>query len=108
MEDDYGSNVHAGIEKNVRFMKCPLWKGFVIRDSLGIRPEQNFLSVQDRCPLQRMPALGSFHCNDIESDTGENIVDIGHHVSATASGKVYINERYWKHCKNVFFFNPLM
>ena len=42
MEDDYGSNVHAGLEKSVRFMECPLWKGFVIRDSLGIRPGQMF------------------------------------------------------------------
>ena len=24
MEDDYGSNVHAGLEKSVRFMECPL------------------------------------------------------------------------------------
>ena len=23
MEDDYGSNVHAGLEKSVRFMECP-------------------------------------------------------------------------------------
>ena len=51
MEDDYGSNVHAGLEKSVRFMECPLWRGFVIRDSLGIRPEQNFLSVLEWCPL---------------------------------------------------------
>ena len=56
MEDDYGSNVHAGLEKSVRFMEwstleCPLWRGFVIRDSLGIRPGQNFLSVLERCPL---------------------------------------------------------
>ena len=42
MEDDYGSNVHAGLEKSVRFMECPLWRGFVIRDSLGIRPGQKF------------------------------------------------------------------
>ena len=50
MEDDYGSNVHAGLEKKcplyvVSALECPLWKGFVIRDSLGIRPGQNF------CPL---------------------------------------------------------
>ena len=51
MEDDYGSNVHAGLEKNVRFMECLLWRGFVIRDSLGIRLGQNFLSVLERCPL---------------------------------------------------------
>ena len=25
MEDDYGSNVHAGLEKSVRFMECPLY-----------------------------------------------------------------------------------
>ena len=43
-------------------MECSLWKGFVIRDSLGIRPGQNFLSVLERCPLQRMSALGRFHC----------------------------------------------
>ena len=56
MEDDYGSNVHAGLEKSVRFMECPLWRDFVIRDSLGIRPGQNFLSVVERCPLERMSA----------------------------------------------------
>ena len=38
MEDDYGSNNHAGLEISVHFMECPLWRGFVIRDSLGIRP----------------------------------------------------------------------
>ena len=42
MEDDYGSNVHAGLEKSVRFMEYPLWRGFVKRDSLGIRPGQSF------------------------------------------------------------------
>ena len=51
MEDDYGSNVHAGLEKSVRFMECPLWRGFVIKDSLGIRLGQNVLSVLERCPL---------------------------------------------------------
>ena len=51
MEADYGSNAHAGSEKGVRFMECPLWRGFVIRDSLGIRPGQNFLPVLERCPL---------------------------------------------------------
>ena len=52
MEGDYGSNVHAGIEKSVRFMECPLWRGFVIRDSLGILLGQNFLSF-----LERLSAL---------------------------------------------------
>ena len=51
MADNYGSNVHAGLEKSVRFMDCPLCRGFVIRDSLGICPGQNFLSVLERCPL---------------------------------------------------------
>ena len=51
MEEDYGPNVHAGLEKGVRFMEYPLWRGFIIRDSLGIRPGQNFLSVLERCPL---------------------------------------------------------
>ena len=51
MEDDYGSNVHAGLEKIVRFIECPLWRSFVIRDSLGICPGQNFLSVLEKCPL---------------------------------------------------------
>ena len=51
MEDDYGSNVHAGLEKIVRFMECPLWRSFVIRDSLEICPGQNFLSVLEKCPL---------------------------------------------------------
>ena len=45
MEADYGWNVHGRLEKNVRFMECPLWRGFVIRDFLGIRPGQNVLSV---------------------------------------------------------------
>ena len=41
MEDDYGSNVHAGLEKSnplygVSALECQLWRGFVIRDSLGI------------------------------------------------------------------------
>ena len=51
MEDDYGSNVHAGLKKSLCFMECPLWRDFVIRDSLGIRPGQNTLSVLERCPL---------------------------------------------------------
>ena len=51
MEDNYGSNVHARLEKSVRLMECSLWRGFVVRNSLGIRPGQNFLSVSDRCPL---------------------------------------------------------
>ena len=25
MEDDYGSNIQAGLEKSVRFMECPLY-----------------------------------------------------------------------------------
>ena len=37
MENDDGSNVRVGLEKSVCFMECPLWTGFVIRDSLGIR-----------------------------------------------------------------------
>ena len=56
MKDDYGSNVHAGLEKNVRFsgvsaLECPFWRAFSIRDSLGIRLGQNFLSVLERCLL---------------------------------------------------------
>ena len=50
MEEDYGSDVHAGL-KSVHFMECPIWRGFVIRDSLGIRPGQNFLSVLEWCLL---------------------------------------------------------
>ena len=34
--------------KKVSALECPLWRGFVIRDSLGIRPGQNFLSVLER------------------------------------------------------------
>ena len=49
MEGDYGSNVYAGLEKSVHFMECPLWRGFVIRDSLGIPAGQNFLSLLERC-----------------------------------------------------------
>ena len=48
--------------KKVSALERPLWRGFVIRDSLGIRPGQNFLSVLERCPLYRMSALGRFHC----------------------------------------------
>ena len=32
--------------------------------------------------------------DDIQSDTGENIIDIDDHVKVTTSRKVYINERY--------------
>ena len=35
----------------VSALECPLWKGFVIRDSLENRPGQIFLSVLERCPL---------------------------------------------------------
>ena len=42
MDDDYGSNIHAGLEKSVCFMECPLWRGFFVRDSLQIRSGQNF------------------------------------------------------------------
>ena len=52
MEDDYGSNVHTGLEKSVCFMECPLWRGFVIGDSLEIRLGQNFLSVLERSALE--------------------------------------------------------
>ena len=51
MEDDYGSNVHPELEKSVRFMECLLLRGFVIKDSLGIRPGQKFVSILERCPL---------------------------------------------------------
>ena len=57
MEDDYGSNVHEGLEKKkcplyeVSALECPLWRGFVVKDSLGICPGQNFLSVLERCPF---------------------------------------------------------
>ena len=51
MENDYGSNVHAGLEKKVSALDCPLWRGFVIRDSLGIRRGQKFLSVLERFRL---------------------------------------------------------
>ena len=47
MEDDYGSNVHAGLEKSACFygvsaLEFLVWRAFVIRDSLGIRLGQNF------------------------------------------------------------------
>ena len=56
MEDDYGSNVHVGLEKKcslygVSALKCPLWRGLIIRDSLEIRPGQKFLSALQMCPL---------------------------------------------------------
>ena len=35
----------------VSALECSLWRGFVIKDSLGIRPGQKFLSVLERCPL---------------------------------------------------------
>ena len=53
--------------KKVSALECPLWRGFVIRDSLGIRPGQNFLFVLERCLPQRMSALGRFHCIQISS-----------------------------------------
>ena len=56
MQDKYGSNVRAGLEKKcplygVSALECPFCRGFVIRDSLGISPGKNFLSVLERCPL---------------------------------------------------------
>ena len=48
--------------KKVSTLERPLWRSFIIRDSLGIHPGQNFLSVLQRYPLQRMSALGRFHC----------------------------------------------
>ena len=56
MEDDFGSNVHAGLEikcplYGVSTLECPLWRSFVIRDSLEIRPGQKFLSDLEWCPL---------------------------------------------------------
>ena len=65
MKDYYGSNVHAGLEKSVCSMECPLWRGIVIRDSLGNRPRHDFLSVLESCPLQSMSALGRFHCTQL-------------------------------------------
>ena len=47
----------------VSTLECPLWRGFIIRDSLGIHPGQNFLSALQRCPFWRMSALERFHCN---------------------------------------------
>ena len=35
----------------VSTLECPFWRGFVISDSLGICPGENFLSVLDRCLL---------------------------------------------------------
>ena len=35
----------------VSALECPLWRDFVIKDSLGICPGQNVLSVLERCPL---------------------------------------------------------
>ena len=45
MEGDYGSNVHAGLEK------VSALERFCYSDSLGIRPGQNSLSVLERCLL---------------------------------------------------------
>ena len=47
-------------------LECSLWRGFVIKDSLGIRPGQNVLSVLERCSIQRMSALGRFDCSSKE------------------------------------------
>ena len=59
MEDDYGSNVHMGLEKcplcGVSALECSLWKGFVVRDSLGIRPGQNFLSALEDVRFREVP-----------------------------------------------------
>ena len=51
MEEDYGSNVHTGLEKSVSITECPLSRGFIIRDSLGICPGQKILSVLESCPF---------------------------------------------------------
>ena len=56
MEDDYGSNVYAKLEKNcllygVSALECSLWRDFGIRDSLRIRMREFYLSFLERCPL---------------------------------------------------------
>ena len=81
---DYGSNNHAGLEKKcllygVSALECPLWRGFIIRDSLGIHPGQNFLSVLERFPLYRMSALGRFHC--ISSHREARDIKFGHQIN---------------------------
>ena len=48
MEDDYGSNIHAGLEKSVHFMEYPLWRGFVIRD---------FCNMLSNCMMSKTPAI---------------------------------------------------
>ena len=51
MEDDYGSNVHAGLEKSVRFIECPLWRGFLRNKAKGFfrnSSGRKFLSVLER------------------------------------------------------------
>ena len=54
MEDDYVSNVHVGLKKSVKCqlygvftLECSLCRGFVIKDSLGIRLDKMF------CPSWR-------------------------------------------------------
>ena len=41
--------------KKVSALECPLWRGFVIRDSLGIHPGQNFLSALEDVRFREVP-----------------------------------------------------
>ena len=61
MEDDYGSNVHAGLKKSVRFRVSALEmfcdKGF-LRNSSGTK----FIVRLREVIALEMSALGRFHC----------------------------------------------
>ena len=52
MEDDYGSNVHVGLEKKVSALERFCYRGF-LKNLSGTK----FFVVLERYPLQRMSAL---------------------------------------------------
>ena len=62
MEDDYGSNVHVGLEKSVRFRVSALerfcYKGFLRNSSRT----KFFVRLREVSALEDV-RLGEFHCN---------------------------------------------
>ena len=55
--------------------------------------QNNYHSENDKLN-ERIKEKHDCSNDDIQSDTGENIIDIDYHVIVITSRKVYINERY--------------
>ena len=64
MEEDYSSNVHAGLEKSVRFMGCPL-QSVRFGDVLLYGIPQEFVQDKIFCPSQRGAALEDFRFREV-------------------------------------------